>query len=399
MTSQKRLFAKSRMVAVVLGLLTFASGALLRAQTERSLYYWSYPQIEDVRGGLVADSSGNLYGTSVFGGTNNAGTVFELSPPAAPGEAWTESVLYNFPGDNSAGPAGTLVFDSSGNLYGTTVTGGEYGGGAVFQLVPPAAPGGEWTEKTIASLDDSYPYAGLAIDANNVLYGSTGYGGVFQVTPDGDSWTFETIYLLQSNSTVVRNLILDAKGNLYGTSQTAGEYDSGYVFGLRPPTKSGGKWSEVDIYDFRGGADGGAPITSLTLKAGVLYGTASAGGATGNGTVFSLTPPSAPKGPWTEAVLYSFPGGAGGASPQAGVVFGNGGTLYGTTGGNGSSSTGSSYKLTPPGAPGGEWTPTVIHNFDGLEDDGGEPVDSLLLFHGAFFGTTSNPSAVFEIVP
>ena len=120
MTSQKRLFAKPRMAAVVLALLTFASGALLRAQTERSLYYWSYPQIEDVRGGLVADSSGNLYGTSVFGGTGNAGTVFELSPPAAPGGAWTESVLYNFPGDNSSGPAGTLVFDSSGNLYGTS---------------------------------------------------------------------------------------------------------------------------------------------------------------------------------------------------------------------------------------------------------------------------------------
>ncbi|MGA8838217.1 MAG: choice-of-anchor tandem repeat GloVer-containing protein [Candidatus Sulfotelmatobacter sp.] len=396
MTSQKRLFAKSRMAAVVLELLTFASGALLHAQTERSLYHWSYPQIEDVRGGLVADSSGNLYGTSVFGGTENAGTVFELSPPAAPGGAWTESVLYNFPGDNSAGPGGTLVFDSNGNLYGTAVTGGEYGGGAVFQLAPPAAPGGAWTEKTIASLDQGYPYAGLAIAANNVLYGATGYGGVFQVTPDGDSWTFATIYLLQSNSTVVRNLILDAKGNLYGTSQTAGEYDSGYVFGLRPPTKSGGKWSEVDIYDFRGGADGGAPITSLTLKAGVLYGTTSAGGATSNGTVFSLTPPTAPNGPWTEAVLYSFAGGSEGASPEAGVVFGSGGALYGTTWGN-TVSAGTSYKLTPPSEPGGEWTQKVIHNFDGLEEDGGQPVDSLLLFHGAFFGTTSSPSAVFEI--
>ncbi len=394
MSSQNLRSAKSRIVALVFALL--ACGTLVSAQTEHSLYSFPYPEIPDVRGGLVADSSGNLYGASVFGGTNNAGTVFELSPPAAPGGAWTESVLYNFPGDNSAGPGGTLVFDSKGSLYGTTVTGGDDGGGSVFQLVPPAAPGGEWTENTIASLYDGYPYGGLAIDANNVLYGSTGYGGVFQVTPNGDSWTFETIYVLQSNSTVVRNLILDAKGNLYGTSQMAGEYDSGYVFGLRPPTKSGGKWSEVDIYDFRGGADGGAPITSLTLKAGVLYGTTSAGGATSNGTVFSVTPPSAPKGPWTEAVLYSFQGGTEGASPEAGVVFGSGGALYGTSWGNGVAP-GTSYKLTPPSAPGGEWTQKVIHNFDGLEDDGGQPVDSLVLSHGTLFGTTSSPSAVFEI--
>ena len=395
MSSQNLLFTKSRMAAVVFVLL--ACGSLVSAQSEHTLYYFPYPQPESSHAGLVADGSGNLYGTSWTGGTNNGGIVFEVSPPAAPGGAWTESVLYNFPGQNSLGPAGTLVFDSNGNLYGTSVTNGGYGEGEVFQLAPPAAPGGAWTERTIVSFDAGFPQAGLTIAANNVLYGSDAYGNVFQLTPNGDdSWIFAFIYTLPTGSMVVRNLTLDAKGNLYGTSQTGGAYDSGYAFGLRPPTKSGGKWSEVDIYDFRGGADGGAPITSLTLKSGILYGTTSAGGATSNGTVFSVTPPSAPKGPWTEAVLYSFQGGTEGASPEAGVVFGSGGTLYGTTWGNGVSA-GTSYKLTPPSAPGGEWTQRVIHNFDGLEDDGGQPVDSLLLFHGALFGTTSSPSAVFEI--
>jgi uncharacterized repeat protein (TIGR03803 family) len=389
--------AKSGRAALAIALLVFAGGTLAGAQTEHTLYYFPFPQDESSHGGLVADSSGNLYGTSWSGGTNNGGIVFELSPPAAPGGAWTESVLYNFPGENTQGPADTLVFDGSGNLYGTSVTDGDYGEGEVFQLVPPAAPGGTWTEKTIVSFYQGYPQAGLTITANNVLYGSTADGLVFQLTPDGDSWTYATIYTLPAGSVIVRNLTLDAKGNLYGTSQTRGEYDSGYVFGLRPPTKSGGKWSEVDIYDFRGGADGGVPITSLTLKAGTLYGTTSAGGATSNGTVFSLTPPTAPNGPWTESVLYSFQGGSEGASPQAGVVFGAGGALYGTTVGD-AVQAGTSYKLTPPSAPGGEWTQKVIHNFDGLETDGGQPMDSLLLFRGALFGTTSSSTAVFEIV-
>jgi hypothetical protein len=398
MTSRKRWFAKPRIAALTVALLAFAGGISASAQTEHTLYYFPFPEAESSHGGLVADSSGNLYGTSWDAGTNNGGIVFEVSPPAAPGAAWTETVLYNFPGENSLGPAGTLVFDSNGNLYGTCITDGDYGGGEVFQIVPPAAPGGTWTEKTIVSFDQGFPETGLTIAENDVLYGSTEDGLVFQLTPNGDSWTYATIYTLPSGSVVNRNLTLDAKGNLYGTSQKGGKYNAGYVFGLRPPTKSGGKWSEVDIYDFGGGADGGGPITNLTLKAGVLYGTTSGAGATGNGTVFSLTPPTAPNGPWTEAVLYSFPGGSEGTSPEAGVVFGSGGILYGTTAGN-SVTDGTSYKLTPPSAPGGEWTQTVIHNFDGLNEDGGVPVDSLLLFHGAFFGTTSSPTAVFEIVP
>jgi uncharacterized repeat protein (TIGR03803 family) len=382
------------MTALVFGLL--ACGTLVSAQSEHTLYYFPYPEPESSHAGLVADSSGNLFGTSWSGGTNNGGIVFEVSPPAAPGDAWTESVLYNFPGQNSLGPAGTLVFDSNGNLYGTSVTEGGYGEGEVFQLAPPAAPGGAWTERTIVGFDEGFPQAGLTIAANNVLYGSDAYGNVFELTPNGDSWIFAFIYTLPTGSMVVRNLALDVKGNLYGTSQTGGEYDWGYVFGLRPPTKSGGKWSEVDIYDFRGGVDGGAPITNLTLKAGVLYGTTSAGGATGNGTVFSLTPPTAPKGPWTESVLYSFAGGSEGASPEAGVVFGSGGAIYGTTWGD-ASDPGTAYKLTPPSGTGGEWTLKVIHNFSGLETDGGQPLDSLLLFHGVFFGTTSSPTAAFEI--
>jgi len=120
----------------------------------------------------VADSSGALYGTTAWGGNTASGdyggVVFKLSPPAAPGSPWVESVLYKFQGGDfsrdGANPYCTLVFDSAGNLYGTTEDGGQYEAGTIFQLVPPAAPGGAWTENLLYSGQDAYYLTGLAID-------------------------------------------------------------------------------------------------------------------------------------------------------------------------------------------------------------------------------------------
>jgi uncharacterized repeat protein (TIGR03803 family) len=142
-------------------------------------------------GGLVFDSSGNLYGTTDFGGGDGAyGTVFELSPLT--GGGWTEKVLYAFGTSNTGSyPTGTPIFDSAGNLYGTTFSGGSYGGGAVFELTSSA--GGTWTENLLHSFgngaDGSAPWGGVVLDSQGNLYGATldggadGSGTVFEVTP------------------------------------------------------------------------------------------------------------------------------------------------------------------------------------------------------------------------
>jgi len=383
---------------VVLVLLVFGNGVLSAAQTEHTIYYFHTSYDVDIEAGLVADSSGALYGTTTFGGTG-WGTVFEVSPPAAQGDPWTESTLYAFQRNNDgANPFSPLVFDSKGNLYGTTLTGGS-AGWTVFQLAPPAVQGGAWTESVIHTGNGAVQ-AGLAMDATGNLYGSTFSGQVFQLVPPvvgGGAWTYNSIYNLAITSSITRNLVLDSKGNLYGTSETGGTYGHGFVFGLKPPTVSGGKWTKINVYNFMGGSEGQYPASSLTItKTGVLYGTTEAGGAAGLGLVYSLTPPTTQGAPWTETVLYNFQGGSDGEQPEGGVTVGNGGVLYGTTF-YGSLGNGVVYKLTPPSGAGDPWTEAEVYSFTGISD-GGQPICNLLLQpHGVLYGTTSNPSAVFEV--
>ncbi len=398
MLRSNSLFAKHLMLTVVLVLLAFAGAASLSAQTEHTIYYFHTSSDVDIQAGLVADSSGALYGTTTFGGTG-WGSVFKISPPAAPGDPWTESTLYAFQHNNDgSNPYCSLVFDTKGNLYGTTFTGGS-AGWTVFQLAPPAVQGGAWTESVTYTGNGSVE-AGLAMDATGNLYGSTFAGQVFQLVPpavSGGSWTYNAIYKLAINSSITRSLVLDSKGNLYGTSETGGTYGHGFVFGLKPPPPSGGKWTKINIYNFAGGSDGQYPASSLTItKTGVLYGTTEAGGAAGMGLVYSLTPPTTQGAPWTEAVLYNFQGGSDGAQPEGGVTVGNGGSLYGTTF-YGSLGNGTVYKLTPPAGAGAPWTEAEVYSFTGISD-GGQPIGNLLLQpHGVLYGTTSSPSAVVEV--
>jgi uncharacterized repeat protein (TIGR03803 family) len=184
------LFAKQRLLTAVLAVLTFAGGARSFAQTEHTIYFFSETQIVDSQAGLIADSSGALYGTTSFGGSASDGTVYKLSPPAAPGAPWKGSVLYTFTGGgDGATPFCSLVLDSHGALYGTTLTGGVYGWTA-FQLEPPSVPGGAWTENVIYSADGAVE-AGLAMDATGALYGATTSGEIFQLVPPaivGGGW-------------------------------------------------------------------------------------------------------------------------------------------------------------------------------------------------------------------
>jgi hypothetical protein len=208
--------------------------------------------------------------------------------------------------------------------------------------------------------------------------------------------------------------VVSVAGSFFGTTAYAGA-GLGTVYELTPPTTQGGAWTETTIHTFAGPvSDGAWPLDALTVgPGGVLYGTASGGGSgacgTGNfphqgcGVVFQLTPPSEPGGAWTESVIYSFTGINGdGAYPAASVVIGEDGALYGTTqyGGSATSACPASYdvlggcgtvfKLTPPSAPGGAWTETVLHDFTDANGDGANPVAALVLSStGVFYGTTS----------
>src|SRR5271156_2005384 len=211
---------------------------------------------------LITDASGNLYGTTSAGGAYNNGAVFKLTVPTKGGK-WTETLLYSF-GEGTDGqvPVASLTFDAAGNLYGTTSAGGKYGLGTVFQLVKS---GTSWQENILHNFQDgddgAIPYGGLVVDKSGNFYGAateggTGGGGtIFELTPASANWTFTVLY---SNpgwgiSGSFRNLLLDTKGNVYGTSHCDGDYGSGTVYKLTP---ADGSWTYTSLYVFTGGSDG-----------------------------------------------------------------------------------------------------------------------------------------------
>ena len=241
---------------------------------------------------VTFDQTGNIYGTTYKGGMGSCGgsgfmcgTVYELTPSAG---GWTKSVLYTFTGASDGGsPGGGVIFDSAGNLYGTTEFGGLYGQGTVFQLVPSA---GGWTENLLHSFqagsEGGYTIVGLIFDSSGNLYGATNYGGtggggtVFELSPSsGGSWTYNLLYSFTGGTDCgpTRELVMDGTGNLYGTTYCDGAYGYGNVFKLTP---SGGGWTYSSLHDFTGGSDGELPASTVIFDAkGNLYGTASFGGS------------------------------------------------------------------------------------------------------------------------
>jgi uncharacterized repeat protein (TIGR03803 family) len=227
--------------------------------------------------------------------------------------------------------------DAAGNLYGTTIYGGAYGGGTVFQITPN---GTEIVLHSFFQEQDGYatdPAPGLILDAQGNLYGTTMYGGPYRCG-NGGIYTCGTVYeVSQAGEEKVLyafkggtdgffpagSLLLDTKGNLYGTTWYGGEFGYGTVFKLN---RAGSAGKEKILYSFTGGADGGSPITNVIQDAkGNLYGTTSGGGEYGQGTVFKSTPDG------TEKVLYSFSGYLEGGAYPSGLVFDNEGNLWGTT--------------------------------------------------------------------
>jgi len=235
-------------------------------------------------GDLVWDQKGNIYGTTYFGGTSNLGTVYELTPS---GKGYTESFLYSFSGPDGAYPAGGLVFDTKGDLFGTTFGfDGHMNRNTVFQLT--YVPGVGWTGQALYRFsngnDGFMPLGGLIFDSAGNLYGTTTNGGsggggtVFELSPSGDTWTYSVLYSFSGPNFCgpQASLSMDAAGNLYGTTYGDGASGYGNVFELSN-TQNG--WVYKSLHDFTGGTDGGTPISNVTIDTdGTFYGTTSLGG-------------------------------------------------------------------------------------------------------------------------
>ena len=305
-------------------------------------------------GGVTLDASGNLYGTTVAGGSGGAcvgdgcGTVYELTES---GTAWSKSVLYNFTGeDDGFGPGGGVAFDSVGNLYGTTPDGGQYSSGVVYEL--SLTQNGQWQQTVIHAFtggaDGSVGSLGLLLFHGGNFYGVSELGGVhsagtvFQLSPvSGGGWKFSTLYAFKGQPDAAfpyGGLIADAAGSLYGTSYFGGASGAGAVFKLDATLKK-----EVVLYSFKGGTDGSNPTSTLVFDmAGNLYGTATAGGDPGCacGTVFELSPGK-------ETTLHRFTNSPDGASPGYGLSPDPKGNLFSTTLVGGAEGQGIVFSFTP----------------------------------------------------
>ena len=328
---------------------------------------------------VLAGTNGGVYGTTAMGGSNNLGVVYRIEPY---GSGPKQTTLWSFTGgaDGSLPVAG-LIADRNGNLFGTTAMDGNGLNGTVFKISPPATSNGAWSETTLWSFtggeDGGTPVSMLLADRSGkgVIYGTTRFGGannlgtIFALTPPSagsNTWTETVLWSFTGGldgSKPVSQLYQDAKGVLYGTALEAGSGNAGVAFELVPPASSTGPWNFEPIWSFSGGSDGANPASALRADAsGNLYGTAEYGGtgtcpqaswpyysypyswtnyalnadyvtAGGNacGVVYELSPPSAPGGAWTQTVLFQFIGDATGANPFAPLFLNNNGTITGTT--------------------------------------------------------------------
>jgi uncharacterized repeat protein (TIGR03803 family) len=424
MTGQSSASAVRRLVIVLMILI--CASVMASAQFTTLYHFTEGDSGYGPEGGLVADKSGNLYGKTLWGGTGDGGTVFELSPPAGSGN-WTETVLHSFGvGEFDSGCGCQLVFDRAGNLYGTDNIG-------AFGLTPPAVSGEPWTFTHIFEFpngDAGDPSSGLVFDGAGNLYGVTYYGGqegrgsVYELSPPtvaGGTWTQTVLHSFGDKTHGIGptgNLVMIGK-NLYGVTGVGGAANGGAVFKLAPPPEGGTQWNESVIYSFTGGTDGGSPNAGLTLRGNNLYGTTLYGGegtacTTGCGVVFELSPPTS-GGAWTETVLYSFLDDSDGMMPIAPVSFDSSGNLYASSGAGGGGNCdnggvagcGAVVQLVPPASGAGAWAETTLHTFSGTNTDQGSTVSGLIFGRGQkLYGTTlgshidaGGNGTVFEVVP
>ncbi len=373
-------------------------GAPTHASTETVLYTFS-GGVDGSKpfGTLIQDKKGNLYGTTLEGGSNGYGTVYRLEPPYGQSN---ESVLFSFSGADGAYPYGGLIMDKAGNLYGTTSEGGTAGHGVVFKLSPPYGQSSETVLYNFSGgADGGFPQPALHMDKKGNLFGTTnmggsglnagegGYGVVFELAPPYGQSNEKVLYSFSGGSDgahpQVGALIEDKEGNLYGTTvcggNATGYSGDGVVYKLNAPY---GQDNEKVLYTFTGGNDGKTPYFGLNVdKKGNLYGMAQYGGAYGYGVVFEISPPYD-----SETVLYAFPAsGDGGAYPYGGLIIDKKGNLYGNAQVGGNGGWGTAFALS---APYGQTSQTVLYNFSGGADGGAPQAVLLRDKKGNLYGVT-----------
>jgi uncharacterized repeat protein (TIGR03803 family) len=347
-----------------------------------------------VNDSVVFDTKGNIYGTTTGGGAYGYGTVFELSPTTQ--GPWTETVLHSFPYPSADGaePNGNVIFDAAGNLYGTTCTAGANGRGTIFEMTPGSSG---WTFNVLYNFgsqsgDGGCPKGGLTLDKVGNLYATSGV--VFELSPGSGGWTDSILYTFSGGSdggVPFAGVFMNSAGNLFGTTYDGGTTGAGVVYEVRHASSG---WMESVLHSFSGGRDGAAPGWGQLVAdgAGSLYGTTAVGGSGiggcfGGGCGTIFKLTRGPHGGWVETILYRFHAGAAGFSPQAGVVLDHSGNLYGTTLYGGSASCGCGAVYKLAPGSGGTWTYSVLHAFVGT--DGSQPVADLTLHNGKLFGTTT----------
>ena len=352
-------------------------------------------------GGLIMDPSGNLYGTTNGGGAHSKGIVFEITPGG------TFSVLWSFGGTgDGANPEGDLIIDSSGNLYGTTTNGGAHGDGTVFEL----SPGSSWSETILYSFgavthDGNTPYGRLMFDSSGNIYGTcnsggTGaYGTVFKLSLSGSTWSETTLHNFGGGSSdgasPYGGLVMDVGGNLYGTTQGGGSNNDGVVFTIASGTFA-------VIHSFTNSPDGRFPYGGLVIdSSGNLYGTTTTGGTAGNGMVFELVLSG---GSWTESVYYSFASSQDGANPYGTLIMDGEGNLWGTTAAGGKTIGGVGHNSGTVFEISGATTEAYLYTLLGGTGDGSDPYADLVMdstgnLYGSTYGSGANTEGtVFRIV-
>jgi uncharacterized repeat protein (TIGR03803 family) len=382
--SQQRISTITATAALTFaGLLMLFATQPAPAQTLKALYSFTggldggdpYPA-------LLRDAGGNLYGTANYAGKDNAGVVFEVSPPKTKGGNWTETVLYTFTGGaDGQYPYESLVRDAAGNLYSTTQYGGTAGLGVVFKLSPNG------TETVLHSFtgggsDGALPYGGLFRDKAGNLYGTTESGGtanlgvVFKISPAGKETVLHTFTGATNDGGEPSSagFYMDAKHNLYSVTSHGGTSNEGVLYKLSPKRKL------TVLHSFTAGTtDGCYPYGTPAVDVhGNMYGGTGGCGTSNLGVVWKVSKNGA------ETILHNFAGASDGQSPLAGVIVDAAGNIYGTANTGGASGFGTAFEVDKNGKF------TLLHDFTGGTDGkylyGGLIQDR----KGRLYGTTIN---------
>jgi uncharacterized repeat protein (TIGR03803 family) len=326
--------------------------------------------------------------------------------------ASTTRVIYSLGGDQDGEYTDTdLVLDSAGNIYGTSVQGGDFGSGTVFEVTPSGQHTVLYSFR--GGQDGGEPYKGVTLDAQGNLYGTAVTGGrgnceggcgvVYKLTRTSTGWRQSVVYYFSGGndgSGPGSGVTIDASGNIYGMTPTGGTNGLGVVFEVAA-NPSGIVRYKV-IHTFTGGDDGATGSAGrLLIQNGRLYGVATAGGAYGAGAAFELTP--TPMGEWSLKSLYSFRGQPDAGFPYGGLISDARGNLYGTTYYDGANDLGAVYELIP--TPSGQWLEKVLYSFRGGAD-GSASIGNLVVDRfGNLYGTTSEGGAgcscgvIFKLAP